>query len=301
MHEAAKPAHDGPPATPDRDSTHIWAPHGSVPFLLEDSRPRMRGAVGASFVTHIVGFALMMFVAANLPEPVSTFEPIPSRYDMVWLPEMGPGGGGGGGGNESIEPPRAVELPGEDLTSVPVEPAKELENPDPEEPEPEPMMDIPAVSFASADQALPGVLMGLPPAFTPSQGSGTGGGGGSGDGTGVGSGEGDGLGAGTGGGMGGGAYRPGAGITLPRVLREVKPQYTADAMRAKVQGTVWLEAIVGPDGMVSNITVIKSLDSVFGLDQEAIRAASQWRFAPGTRRGEPVPVIITIELTFTLR
>ena len=51
-----------------------------------------------------------------------------------------------------------------------------------------------------------------------------------------------------------------------------------------------------PDGTVGDIQVIRSLDSTFGLDQEAIKAATQWRFAPGTRLGEPVPVLITIEL-----
>lgn len=282
---------------------HVWAPHGGSPFDSDESRQRMRRSVGASFATHVIGFGLVLFVAANLPDTSPPYQADLSKYDIVWLPEMGPGGGGGGGGNESIEPARQVELPGQDQTTVPVAAPPELENPVAEEPEsePEPLMDIPAVSFASAEQSLPGVLMGLPPAFTPSQGSGTGGGGGTGTGTGVGPGEGDGLGPGTGGGMGGGAYRPGSGVTLPRVLREVKPQYTADAMRAKVQGTVWLEAIVQPDGTVGSISVVKSLDAVFGLDQEAIKAASQWRFAPGTRLGKPVPVIITIELTFTLR
>jgi TonB family protein len=90
-------------------------------------------------------------------------------------------------------------------------------------------------------------------------------------------------------------------VTLPRVLREVKPQYTADAMRAKVQGTVWLECVVMQDGSVADIRIVRSLDSVFGLDQEAIKAARQWKFVPGLRNGEPVPVLITIELQFTLR
>jgi protein TonB len=85
------------------------------------------------------------------------------------------------------------------------------------------------------------------------------------------------------------------------VLREVRPQYTSDAMRAKVQGTVLLECVVRPDGSVGDVQILRSLDGVFGLDQEAIKAAKQWRFAPGTRLGEPVPVLITIELTFTLR
>ena len=90
-------------------------------------------------------------------------------------------------------------------------------------------------------------------------------------------------------------------MTLPRVLNEVRPQYTSDAMRAKVQGTVLLECVVRPDGTVSDVQVVRSLDPTFGLDQEAIIAAKQWRFRPGTRLGEPVSVHITIELTFTLR
>jgi protein TonB len=124
---------------------------------------------------------------------------------------------------------------------------------------------------------------------------------GSGVGTGAGPGRGSGIGDGFGGGTGGGAYRPGNGVMLPKLLRDVKPQYTADAMRAKVQGTVIVECVVLPDGSVGKVEVIKSLDSTFGLDQEAIKAAKQWKFVPGTRFGEPVAVLVTIELTFTLR
>jgi len=96
-------------------------------------------------------------------------------------------------------------------------------------------------------------------------------------------------------------FKPGGGVSLPRVLSEVKPQYTAQAMRAKVQGTVLLECVVQPDGSVGNIKVVRSLDSTFGLDQEAMKAARQWQFKPGTRFGEPVPVLVTIEIAFTLR
>ena len=85
------------------------------------------------------------------------------------------------------------------------------------------------------------------------------------------------------------------------VIFEKKPQYTSDAMRAKVQGSVTIQAIVRTDGSVGDASVVRSLDSTFGLDEEAMKAARQRRFRPGTRFGEPVPVIITIELTFTLR
>ena len=109
------------------------------------------------------------------------------------------------------------------------------------------------------------------------------------------------MGPGFGGGTGGGAYRPGNGVETPKLLTEVKPQYTAQAMRAKIQGTVLLECVVLPDGTVSNIKVVRSLDSAFGLDQEAIKALRNWRFAPGTRMGQNVAVLVTVELTFSLR
>ena len=297
-----QPKHS-PKVSSDR-SGHVWGgdPEAEVPFLFEPRR-RLPGAFGLSVVAHIAIFFGAIFLARVLPEPAAaTSTPPPQNYDVVWLAEPGPGGGGGGGGNENPEPPREVQLPGKERITVPVLKAPELETPKPkDEPPPQQQLTIPAQMMASAEQTLPGVLEGLPTADVSSLGPGTGGGGGTGSGTGIGPGSGSGLGPGSGGGTGGGEYRPGSGVELPRVLREVKPQYTADAMRAKVQGTVWLEAVVLPDGSVGRVEITRSLDQVFGLDQEAVRAAKQWRFSPGTRFGQPVAVIVTIELTFTLR
>ena len=50
-----------------------------------------------------------------------------------------------------------------------------------------------------------------------------------------------------------------------------------------------------------NCDVVRSLDGVFGLDQEAIKAAKQWRFSPGMKQGVAVPVLVTISMGFTLR
>ena len=61
------------------------------------------------------------------------------------------------------------------------------------------------------------------------------------------------------------------------------------------------EGIVQPDGTVGNIKVSRSLDASFGLDQEAMKALRQWQFAAGTRFGQPVPVLVTVEIAFTLR
>jgi TonB family protein len=101
--------------------------------------------------------------------------------------------------------------------------------------------------------------------------------------------------------MGGGVYRPGNGITSPQILHEVKPGYTAGALRVRIQGAVEMEAVVMPDGSVGPVRITRSLDPVFGLDQEAITAVKQWRFRPGLRRGQAVPVLVVIEMTFTLR
>ena len=99
----------------------------------------------------------------------------------------------------------------------------------------------------------------------------------------------------------GAGFRPGTGIVNPRLLREVRPQYTAEALRAKITGTVYLEMVVLPDGTVGDVRITRSLDPVFGLDEEAIKAARQWLFEPGTRFGEPVAILVNLALDFNLR
>jgi TonB family protein len=72
-------------------------------------------------------------------------------------------------------------------------------------------------------------------------------------------------------------------------------------MEAKIQGSVWLECVVNEQGDISDVQVTRSLDTEYGLDQEAVSAARQWKFEPGRKDGKPVAVRITIELTFTLK
>jgi TonB family protein len=98
-----------------------------------------------------------------------------------------------------------------------------------------------------------------------------------------------------------GVYRARDGVNLPRLITEVKPGYTREAMSAKIQGTVILACIVRTDGSVSDATVIQSLDRRFGLDDQAIKAAKQWRFLPGTRNGNAVDTLVSIAMNFTLR
>ena len=110
-----------------------------------------------------------------------------------------------------------------------------------------------------------------------------------------------GLGDGPGDGIGDGPYGVGNGVTAPDLIHRTQPQYSADAMRAKLQGVAVLTGIVGVDGRLHDIRIARSLDAAFGLDQEAIACVRQWRFRPGTRQGKPVAVYVTIEVAFNLR
>jgi protein TonB len=90
-------------------------------------------------------------------------------------------------------------------------------------------------------------------------------------------------------------------ITAPRLIKESKPQYTADARRAGIQGVVKVEAVIQSDGTVGEVRVSQSLDKKFGLDDQAVAALKDWRFTPGQKDGAVIPVLVEIEMTFTLR
>jgi TonB family protein len=89
------------------------------------------------------------------------------------------------------------------------------------------------------------------------------------------------------------------GVTMPTVISETRPSYTREAVRAKIEGWVVLSAVVESNGSVGDVKVIRSLSP--DLDAEAIRAAKRWQFEPGRKDGKPVPVVVTIELAFTLK
>jgi TonB family protein len=132
-----------------------------------------------------------------------------------------------------------------------------------------------------------------------SHGPGQGGGAGTGKGTGLGEGDGSGVGPGSGGGTGGGPYRAGSGIAPPKLLREVKADYTDQARRAGIAGDVVLEIVVRRDGSVGDVKVLHGLGG--GLNDRAAQAVRQWRFAPATRLGSPVDVIVEVSVEFKLR
>jgi TonB family protein len=98
-----------------------------------------------------------------------------------------------------------------------------------------------------------------------------------------------------------GVERTGAGIQMPSVVKEMKPNYTRDAMDARIEGVVEMQAVVETSGKVGQVRVVRSLDKEHGLDEEAVKALKQWTFNPGKKNGEVVPVLVNIEMSFALR
>ncbi len=85
----------------------------------------------------------------------------------------------------------------------------------------------------------------------------------------------------------------------PKLIHKVDPQYTDAAKEAHIEGVVELSVEVRADGHADGIRVLKALDP--GLDENAVKAVEQWRFEPGTRDGQPVPVRATIAINFRLK
>jgi TonB family protein len=202
-----------------------------------------------------------------------------------------------------LTPPRRAELAGRDVRTVPAAKPATFDSSTHSQADREPVqrLIIPAETLASGVETLPGAMDAPPAPPTASQGPGQDGGAGAGIGTGDGPSRGRGLGDGRDDGTGGDIYRPGSDVTLPIEIHKGTPQYTTEAMRARAQGAITVECVVQTTGVCANIRVKHSFNPTFGLEQEAIKAAAQWRFRPGTRRGEPVAVLVTMEIAFALR
>jgi TonB family protein len=226
-------------------------------------------------------------------------------------------GGGGGGGRQETTPASAGKLPQASLTVPQILP------PDPKPPViKNPSLPTPATVVADPLLVPPDARVmayGDPKSTstTPSSGPGTGNGIGNGTGTGVGPGEGGGVGPGRGGNIGGGDYHEGGGgaggggggdpnriysgkdvTQKARVLSKPEPQYTEEARKNQITGTVVLRAVFTSGGQVTNIRAVSGLP--FGLTERAIAAARLIKFQPAMKDGRPVSMYIQLEYNFNL-
>jgi periplasmic protein TonB len=257
---------------------------------------RAGGAFGTAIAAHAIVLLSVWGIARVDPSVApSPTAPASSIGRFIFTGRAGEGSGRSAGGNRSADPPSLVRTRGADARAIPVTtPPQSLATPDTIAPEREPAPSLPVMPMNAGDLPQVGAVDGLPGPPTDARGPGDGD-------TGTRPGSHRGLGDGPGDGIGDGPYGVGNGVTAPTLIHSTRPQYTADAMRAKLQGVAVLSGVVAPDGTLQNIRIARSLDAAFGLDQEAIACVRQWRFRPGMRMGKPVAVAVTIEVAFNLR
>jgi len=265
---------------------------------------RSNGLVGSAFA-HVIALGLILGGAAfgdhavkqvQQHETVTLIAPSPDSYALPVAKKVL--SGGGGGGDHDHLPATKGKLP--KLEALPVTPPAIIVRNEHPKLVAQPAVAVPPqVRLAENHMPNLGDPSAAPlPSAPPSNGIGSGGGIGSGSHGGVGAGNGAGVGIGSGGGMGGGVFKVGGGISAPQAISTPDPEYTEAARNAKTQGTCILWLIVDDQGHPRDIRVVRGLG--FGLDEKAIDAVRQWRFAPAQKDGHPVNVQISVEVGFRL-
>ena len=92
--------------------------------------------------------------------------------------------------------------------------------------------------------------------------------------------------------------RQGGNIRPPQKTNHVAPVYPPLAQSARKEGVVILDAVIGEDGRVKDVRVLRSIPL---LDQAAIDAVRQWRFTPTLLNGQAVPIVMTVTVAFQLK
>src|SRR5258707_3977236 len=239
-----------------------------------------------SFVSHTAGLGLMLWllhltVPAKIIPPTTANSVELAPYVPMKVGKGGPSGGGGGDASKlkasAGTPPKAAKEQFTPPTVLPQQKSKLMI-------EPTVVADLKVPPNSQLGDPLSKLM-------APSNGVGVGGGIGSGDGGGVGSGHG-------GPGVGPGIYHVGDGVSPPRPIYTPEPEFSEEARKAKYQGVVVLNIIVGVDGRVHNQRVVRSLG--MGLDEKALEGVKTWKFDPSKKDGRPVAVEMNIEVAFNL-
>ncbi len=98
------------------------------------------------------------------------------------------------------------------------------------------------------------------------------------------------------------AQRAQEGLVGPEPVKgkTFNPKYTDAARKARIEGMVEIEAVILADGTVGETRVIKSIDALLGLDDEAVKAVKAWKFMPATRFGQPLASVVVLVMRFDL-
>ncbi len=243
--------------------------------VKRDPRGLVWAVVIEGITIMLIGYAVMATTGSKPPvtkvEQVVVPPPAPLRSEKM----------GGGGGQKSMAPVAKGNLP--KLIAPPV---PKIETPKILTP---PTIDV------QADLKMPALPL---PNFgdprSPIVGAGTG----LGSGNGYGSGTGGGVGDGMYGNIGGGVRRVGGRVSEPVLTTKVDPEFSEEARKAKFSGNVLVTLIVDEHGLPQNVRVLQGVG--MGLDEKAVEAVKQYRFRPAREDGKPVPVVLNIEVQFTV-
>ena len=93
--------------------------------------------------------------------------------------------------------------------------------------------------------------------------------------------------------------RIGGQITAPALLNRVEPIYPDVAQVARLSGIVILEAVVGTDGCVESVRILRSRHLL--LDKASEEALLQWRYSPLVLNGIPTPFVLTVTFNFSVK
>jgi len=88
------------------------------------------------------------------------------------------------------------------------------------------------------------------------------------------------------------------GIEPPRIIYQIDPEFTESARAAKFSGTTVVRLEINKSGAIQDVQIVRPIG--FGLDDQAVRAVEQWRFSPAKRNGEPLEVLVNVEVNFKL-
>jgi protein TonB len=263
---------------------------------------KKNGALGST-VAHVIVIALIIGATILGRRIVTKVEAKPPTTELVdpgdympLKPAKTQAGGGGGGGDRDVLKASQGKLPKFSMKPQLTPPEAVIRNLNPKLPELPTVMVPPDIKVAM--NSMPNLGDPKSSAVIPSNGTGGGSGIGSGEGGGVGSGNGRGVGPGEGMGMGGGVFRPGRGVTPPRVIYQTDPEFSEEARKAKYQGTCVLGLVVDANGRPTQIRVLSALG--MGLDEKAIESVKNWKFEPGKKDGHDVAVEIAVEVDFHL-
>lgn len=273
---------------------------GFLPSLTRPAHttyPVRRGSFIASVLAHLAVLALAVtsgiWAARRVPERTEVHSVLLTDISYPLPPaSTETQGGGGGGDHDRIQASKGVPPRFDHIQTSP--PAIVVRSEQPKLQRDPTVIGPPNLSFPQTSQ-LGDPLSAL---SLPSNGTGSQGGIGDGSRGGVGPGNGPGVGPGSGGGYGGGPYVAGAGVLAPRPIYDPEPEYSDEARKQKFQGTVVLQVVVGTDGHPKNIRVVRSLG--YGLDEKAVDAVHLWRFEPGRKDGQPVAVVVNVQVNFRL-